>query len=438
MNSNKIKKGLFDNNFALAIFSIIIAVAVWFTVSISQFPSKQITVDHIVLSTDLAGTIAEANGLSVINCDVEEVKVELLGKRTQVGNITSDNLVAYLDADNVTTSGTKKLSIKVKSSTGSTYEVKSIRPSTATVLLDKIETREFPVIPYLQNITYAEGMSLNYDEIACVPNKVKITGPSATLDTIDTCNAVLSKQRTLDQTLSIQNDELQLYTVDDALVDQSSLEFSSTSFNITIPVIRQKTVPLKVGISGTPNGFDQEKLLSRLKLSADSVVLASDNIQDKIPDELELGKIPLSDIDLNYTGTFQLSKVLPDELTNVSELENVIVSFDGSGLIKKNISIDPSKVEINNITDNSYTYSLVTQSLDVSVIGPEEIVNEITADDIKAEISFISASSVSANSTTEQYSANVNYTLNSAPSDAWLYSSGKVILQRVKNDEGTT
>ena len=80
----------------------------------------------------------------------------------------------------------------------------------------------------------------------------------------------------------------------------------------------------------------------------------------------------------------------------------------------------------------------MTQNLDVSVIGPEEIVNEITADDIKAEISFISASSVSANSTTEQYSANVNYTLNSAPSDAWLYSSGKVILQRVKNDEGTT
>lgn len=436
-NSFKSKKTLFDNNIALAVFSVIIAVAVWFILSISQYPTKQMTVDHVVLSTDIAGTIAEANGLSVISCDVEEVKVDLLGKRTQVGNITSDKLIAYIDADGVTSAGTRKLSIKVKSSNGMSYDVQSVKPSTATVKFDNIVTREFPVIPYLQNVTYAEGMSLNSDELDCVPNKVKITGPATTLDKIDTCNAVLNKERTLDQTLSIQNDDFQLYTVDDTLIDQSELEFSSTSFNITIPVRMQKTIPLKVGISGAPSSFNQEKLISRLKLSADNVVLASDNIRYDIPDELEIGKILLSDIDLNYTGTFQLSKVLPDELTNVSELENVIVSFDNTGLSKKLITFDPSNVEISNITDNSYAYSLVTQKLEVSVIGPEEIVNEINANDIKAEISFISASLVASNSTAEQYSANVTYTLTNDPSDAWLFSTGKVLLQREKIESST-
>ncbi|MBR0142073.1 MAG: hypothetical protein IJM19_07500, partial [Ruminococcus sp.] len=149
-----IKDNLMKHNLSLAVYSVLIAVLVWFAISVTQYPSVQKTIEHIKLVQDITGTPAADSGLSLISCNVEEVTIEILGSRTEIGNLNNDNLVAYLDASNVSSSGTKNLSIKIRGVDNNiNFEVQSVYPSTASVVLDKYDTREYPIIPRIPNVS---------------------------------------------------------------------------------------------------------------------------------------------------------------------------------------------------------------------------------------------------------------------------------------------
>ena len=95
----------------------------------TQYPSVQKTIEHVKLVQDITGTTPADNGLSLISCSVEEVTIEILGSRTEIGNLNNDNLVAYIDANNVSSSGTKNLSIKIKGTDSNiNFEVQSVYP----------------------------------------------------------------------------------------------------------------------------------------------------------------------------------------------------------------------------------------------------------------------------------------------------------------------
>ena len=149
-----------QSNFALAILSVIIAVFVWLIISLTQYPDSQKTIEHIPFSRDISGSVAESSGLSIMSSDVEEVTVELLGSKLQVGNLNNENLVAYIDADSVTTAGTRNLTIKIKGSSGINYEIKSIKPATANVVFDKTDTREFTVYPKIPKASVVDGKAI--------------------------------------------------------------------------------------------------------------------------------------------------------------------------------------------------------------------------------------------------------------------------------------
>ena len=144
-------------NLPMIILSLLLAILIWLVVAMTLYPSIPKTIENIPLSVDIAGSPAADSGLSVISCDVDTVDVQLVGSRTQIGNLNAENLTAYVDYENVTSTGKKTLSIKVKSDSGINYEVKSITPSTAVVELDKYDTLPFEVKPKIPNVMDSLG-----------------------------------------------------------------------------------------------------------------------------------------------------------------------------------------------------------------------------------------------------------------------------------------
>ena len=431
MSFNRIREHLMKNNFSLAILSILIAILVWFIISMTQYPSVQKTIANIPLSVDITGSAAESNGLSVISCNVEEVTVELLGSRTSVGNLNNENLIAYLDADSVSSTGTKSLTVKIRSTSGINFEVKSVTPSTASVIFDKMDTREFPVSAKIPNVTVVEGKAINSDDITCEPSAVRITGPSAQLDKISKVYAVSNKTNSLDTSYVLPSDEVQLYTEDGSLIDQSSLKLSTANFSINIPVRTQKTVPLTVGITNVPSTFDQRCI--KFNLSADSVVLATNNSSTELPQNLEIGKVALSDLSPNFTKTFSLSNVLGEnsELINMSDLETVTVSLDASGLSTMDLTLDQSRITISNIADSSYDYSVMTSKLPITVVGPEDIISDITAEDIVGDVNLLNA-----DITTDQITLPVTFSC-LKHDNVWVVTNARVTIERTKKEDTT-
>ncbi|MDO4862698.1 MAG: CdaR family protein [Ruminococcus sp.] len=414
-----------QSNLALAILSVIIAIFVWLIISLTQYPDSQKTIEHIPLSRDIKGSVAESNGLSIISSDVEEVTVELLGSKLQVGNLNSENLEAYLDADSVTGVGTRTLTIKIRGASNINYEIKSVKPSTATVLFDKMDTREFKVEPQITNVSVVDGKAVDQNDITCDPSVVRITGPSSQLDKISKCYAVSNKELSLDSTYLVSADELQLYTEDNALIDQSSLKFSETHFDITVPVVTQKEVELFVSIIDAPENFDTS--IIKFSLSADSVLLACNNSQTEIPDRLDIGKVSLSELKQGFSKMFLLSSRLEGtELENVSNLEAVTVTFNEDDFAQKPLVLDKSRINLSNEPDKSnYTYEVKTPRMEITLMGPADVLEDITPEDIVVDIDLLNA-----NITSDTFSWNAKFSCKN--DKVWVATNSKVTVMREK------
>ncbi|MBQ8296827.1 MAG: hypothetical protein IJX77_03490 [Ruminococcus sp.] len=384
---SNIKNG-FKKNLSLAIYSLIAAILAWFVISMTVYPSIPKTIENIPVELDISGTAASENGLSLISCDVSSVDVQIKGNRAEVGNLSSENLKARLVADNVSTTGTKKLGFEIVGTDENIeFEVKSIRPDTATVVFDKYETLEFAVTPEIPNITFAEGKTLDTEGFSCEPEVIQITGPSAQLAKISECAAVSNKEiNLLDSSHIVASDEIKLYAEDGSTIDTSAFKFDTPSFNINIPVLTQKTVGLSVGIAGAPSNFNSDFL--KFDLSADSITLASKSSQIEFPDKFEIGTISLKDLDIGFTKTFTIDT---QDFKNMSNLEAVTVTLDDSNLDRKEFVINDFKV-IN--APETYDFEVITKSLDIVVVGPEDIIEEITPSDIVANINLLNADKI--------------------------------------------
>ncbi len=419
-----------QSNLSLAVYAIFLAFITWFIVSMTLYPSAPKTIDHVDVSIDLTGTSAADSGLSVISCDVKEVSVRLLGSRTQVGSINNGNLVAYIDASGVTTAGNKTLEIKVRSTTGIEYTVESITPASAKVVFDKYETRTFAVTPKIPKVSFAENKTINYDEFTCEPSEVNITGPSAQLSKISDVYAVSDKEMTLDSSYSLTSDEIQLYTSDGTLIDQSGLEFSNTSFVIDIPVLTQKTVGLNVQIVA-PSYFDKDSV--KFNMSAESITIASKNSSSEMPDTLDIGKIELSQLSLDFSQTFYLSDILEqNDCMNMSNLESVTVSLDNSELATKRITLDGSRFTISNAPAGNYEYTVITQNLPVDIVAPADIIDDITANDFIADINLLNA-----DISGEQFTYPITITSTNYD-NVWAVKNINVTVQRTEKEQPTT
>ena len=420
-----IKEKRLRNNFLLALLSLFIACIVWLIISMTQYPDALKTIEHIPLSTDISGSVAGNNGLSVISSDVEEVTVELLAGKTQVGSLNNETLEAYIDADSVTNPGTRTLTIKIRGASNINYEVKSVKPANATIVFDKMDTRTFDVSAQIPNVSVVDGKAIDQNDITCEPSEVRITGPSSQLDKISKCIAVSNKELSLDSTYNLQSDELQLYTEDNALIDQSTMKLSDAVFNITIPVRTQKEVGLYVSIVDAPDNFDTD--IIKFDMSSDSVVLACNNSKVEIPDMLDIGKVSLNELKPGFTKTFSISNRLEgSDYENVSELETVTVKFDDSDFAQTSLVLDKSRISTSNEPDAAnYKYEVLTQRMEITLVGPEEVINEITPEDILADVNLINA-----NLSTDQFSWNASFTCKY--DSVWVVTNSKVSVQRTK------
>lgn len=420
-----------QTNFSLAMYSIIIAILVWFAVSLTLYPSVPKTIQKVSLDLPIGTTATYDSTLNVISCDVEDVKVKVIGSRTQIANIDSDTLTAYIDIDNVYSAGKKNLPIKVKSTNGIEFEVESIEPSTAEVVFDKYESAQFPVLPKIPNVKFNDNKTINSTEFSCEPNMVTITGPSSQIKKISTVYASSNREMVLDSSYALSSDEIQLYAEDGTVIDSSAMTFDNTSFLINIPVLTVKEVGVTVQIVNAPSNFDQSCL--NLKLSADTIKIASKNSQTEIPDKLEIGKIILSDITPDYSRTFDLSTVLEAQgCINMSDITSITVTVDSENLSTKQITLDQSRVNIINAPNNGYDYKVITPNLNIEIVGESDVIDKITSNDIIGDVNLLNA-----NITEDQFIYDVIF---SCPKydNVWAITNYKVSIQRTPKETSSS
>ncbi len=373
----------FKTNFALVILSVLIAIVLWFLISILIYPTTPKTFTNIPIDIDITGTSAEENELSVISSSAKTATVTIKGNRSSIGSLTEDDLVAKAVVENVNSAGEKELSIDVLSKKSNIkFEVTSIKPSTLKVMFDNIDTREFDVTVEAPNIKAAEGLYMDNSDFKCTPGTIEISGPSKQLDNIDRVVAVVGEEQEVDAAYTFHTSDIALYDKNDVKLDTKKLTFNTEELTVDISVYMQQKLGLTYDLKYAPSTFDTNFL--PLEMNVDSINLASPNKDLEKIDTWSLGSIPLYDIDWEYNETFPLE--IPENYKNLSNLSSVSVKLNTDGLAIKTVTVND--ISIVNAPSN-YSCSVNSYGLVFDIIGPEEDIAEITEKDIIATVDLL-------------------------------------------------
>lgn len=369
------------------IFSILCAVLIWFSVSVTAYKTTHVTFYNIPISDSLTGTLAEANGLSIVSCDVESVTVELEGNRSQIGRLTKEDLTAYLQIGNISTTGEFNFEIDIRSDSDISFNTLNISPSRAAVKLDKIETKSFDVTAVFPNIRVSSGHALNQDDVVCEPSVIEITGPSAQLSEISRVEVYSNKAVTIDSLYSFYTEEVRLYTDEGARLDTDDLELPSTNFQVTVPVLTQKELALTYDIRNAFSGFDLNWLRERLHLSQESITLASQTNTEFVKrDSWSVGYVTLDSITLDFSKTLDIE--LSEDFINQSGFQQVELSLDNEGLDSREFWITADNISIVN-APNDYDCEIITRSMPITIVGDKDELDDLSTQDIIATVDLM-------------------------------------------------
>ena len=380
-------KNVLAKDICLKIFSAILAIVIWFAVSVTMYPTIETVIYNVPVEVLLDGSYAQSNQLNVISVSHQTVNVTVSGKRSQVGDLKAEELKAAVDVSTVMLPRKYSLGMTIESESAKEFEVISISPSTVNVTFDKIISKEFEVTPQLENVSIAQGY-MRGDPII-TPNTVTVSGPQDIINSITSVAAAVSVDRELSSTYDFTARELVLYNNNAIISTESSMiTFDKSSFAIQIPVFVRQTLPLDVNIINAPENFDLESFKEQLEFSINELTLAAPN--DKIKDllSLNIGTINMCEVNIGSVFEFRTENFLPEGYENLTQTDVVTVTCPSEGLARKTIAIMGKNIQFIN-RPSQFDFTPTASGMTIMLVGDEDQIAELSSADVTAQINLI-------------------------------------------------
>lgn len=373
---------MFDNNQFNLVFSILIAVLAWLIVSLYVKPDTSGTVYDIPVKLDYNASAYQSMGLDIVSDgETPTVSVRVTGPRSVVGGLRADDITVYPKLTNVTEAGQYDLdlvAIKNDTSADFTIEAGSLRPSKVSVRFATLKQKKFVVETDTSAVKPADGYILS--KAYSSPGEVTLTGPEEEIQSVGKIVAKVDISEELTST-RIATAALSFYDKDGNPLTSKLITADVESVEVTVPILQKKSLPLVIGYTNVPDGFDTSLL--KPSFSVDTINLAGpgDSIQNKA--NLSLGYIDLQkEFALNFSKSFPVT--LDTGYENLDNLTQVTVSFDTSAMSQKQLTVTDIRV-INQPQNRTVTVD--TQRIhDVTVVGLTADVEALTAKSVIAEV----------------------------------------------------
>ena len=374
----KIKKFLQNDN-AVRGLSLIIAVLTWIFVVIVVNPNTESVVKNIPIQINLSGTSAERLGLELISDEVLTANVTVTGDRTVIGSLNSDDIEVSAVITGISEPGIySDIQLQVKKvSSGKSFTIETCSPSTVTLKFDRKTTKTLPVSLELGDFTVADGYML--EEVITSPTSITVTGPENDVINVSGC-VVRGNVSGEISSSTVVTSSIVLIDAEGKEINNPHLSLSVDSVDITIPVLKRKTVPVEFSYINIPEGFDTNSIT--YMLSNETIDIAGpENLVD-MWESINIGTVDLSELD--STREYEFDVVLPSSFVNVKNVTTLIVRFVLNDYGTDTFTV--SDIVLENVPED-YEVNVNTQKIPkVTIVGPTEVVSAMSKDELVAKI----------------------------------------------------
>ena len=374
--SNKLYRLLDDNRF-LKFISVCIAIVLWGYVVVFVNNEHTTTIYDVPVNMQYRRSAYQSLGLDVIETDIATVDVSVTGPRSVTGDLKAEDIIIYPAITGIDGAGTYTFQLTSdKTSNVSNFTINSFSKDTVTVRFDRLVTKEFPVEVDISSVV----VDSNYmaDRPSTNPSTVEITGPEYKINTISRVVAATISTETLSQT-SVLSSEIILYDENSNVVDEKLLSMNVADVDITIPIMKEVILPVKVEYVNVPSGFDTSTL--KQTLSADSIRLSVPAASVSSITDFVVGYIDLATLKTDEKYVFDLK--LPQGWRSLDEVTQIQATVSSKNLAERVMNVSEIKV----INDAANSISVITKVINnVTIVGEKSAVDALSAGSVIAQI----------------------------------------------------
>lgn len=368
------------NNYKTLILAFVIAVIFWLVVSIQMFPTGESTIKDIHIEAQPTEYMTQ-NNLQIISAIKDTANIKIEGKRYDISGLSADDFTAGVNLSSIRSAGTYTLPITITAKTDKSYTLLESVPSTITLEVDEIVTKEFTVEGTAPDVSLPDGYYA--DEITANPETISVTGSRSIVDNITRIEARSTFHGEISESHQTGAD-IFIYGENGAKIVDDSLKLSTDTVTVNVQILKQKELPLKISITNYPSNFDIDSLQYDIQPSTITVAAPDESIDNL--SELVVGTIDLSDINLSRSSYVPI--VLPDGYKNLSGNNNARIEWKTANYGMLDFAVRGTNIVVTNVPDN-YDISLITSQLALTIIGPSVTLTDISEADISVTINLL-------------------------------------------------
>lgn len=410
-NNQSLLSRFFSHNITLLVLAFVLAFAAWFIISLSEESVETKTITDIPVTIELPDTAMD-DGLYLYGTDDLKASVEVKGNRAMLGTLTaSDIQVTANQSSSMISVGSYTLSLTAKQAglkTNYTIVKEKLSPSTVTVYVDKNKEQEFNID---NQITVNLDDSNHYASVALSKSKVTVSGPETHVNQIASV-AVVDNISTDTQTTV--NEDLVFF---DENGEKLYLPYVTTDIGTveaTISVLPITEVSLKVDVSNAPSEYPNITMSpARVKIAGPQDVL--DSLEDNT---VTIGTLDFTKLK-NEGNKEKFDISLPKGCKVISGETTATASIDLNEFYSTTVNAKVSS----KLDSSKYTVEFPSNNVEITVNGPQDLIDSISASDITAIADFTGLLDDVTTGSAVSLSVPLKITLSSDYEQCWVYGS---------------
>jgi YbbR domain-containing protein len=298
------------------------------------------------------------------------------GPRNVIGSLTKDDVIVYPQFSNVREAGRYSLALNaIKTSSVLEYQIESLSSYQSSVRFDRLVEKEFSVDIDVSNLTIPGEFMV--DKIYATPGTVTVKGPENSVNIISKVVATVEPQEIAQS--SVLPATLTLYDENGDVVDSTFVTFNQEEFTITVPVLSEVVLPVKVDYINVPAGFDTNTL--NVKLSQETIRLAVPTRTAQNLTEYVIGYIDLKTLETDRPYVFDIT--MAANYRNMDDVTQISATVSHEGLTSKTVTIQEIKV----LNQGNQNVEVLTQKIsNVEIVGETSVVEALSDGSVIAQI----------------------------------------------------
>ena len=329
---------IINNDKSLIVVVLILAIIIWTITSLNVGTDETRTI-NVEVPISLSDQLSEQVGMKYYTFkNTVDLNITVSGAKYIIGQVSEKDLNIKFDTSNVNRAGEQTVPILVTNKSKSKdFAITSIYPSSVDAYFDVEETKTFDVQLKFDNEAIADGFIFGTPLLS--DDKVVVSGPTTYVDKIESISVEpeFDKGEKITESYST---ELPL-VLNGSGIEQGYLTITSktdstafiSSVEVTIPVLKEKTLPVEVEFENVPKGItSKDYSVSYSVNTIEAGVLENADVKSAIVGKIDFNRITLG------KNTFEFDVSNAQGFTPLEKTPKTVkVNVDVNDAFEKNI-----------------------------------------------------------------------------------------------------